>query len=141
MVAQAYRHFNGTLIAGLQQAVDLAPPSPREKLTAFITASFSSPNLDQDVLTAWVVFWGLYRHSKNIQRVHDETYRAYLELLHTMLGDLERQAGQFTLGLRLAAIGLTALLDGLWLEWCLDPETFKPEEAVALCEAWVERLR
>jgi len=42
--------------------------------------------------------------------------------------------------LRFAAIGLTALLDGLWLEWCLEPSAFKPAEAVALCEAWVEDL-
>jgi hypothetical protein len=42
--------------------------------------------------------------------------------------------------LRLAAIGLTALLDGLWLEWCLEPGTFRPAEAVALCEAWVQSL-
>lgn len=140
LVAQAYRHFNSALVAGLQRAVDLAPPSPRERLGAFIKASFSPPNLDQDVLNAWVVFWGMYRHSKQIQRVHGETYEAYLELMHTMLADLEREAGKLSLSLRLAAIGLTALLDGLWLEWCLDPDTFKPEEAVALCEAWVTRL-
>jgi hypothetical protein len=42
--------------------------------------------------------------------------------------------------LRLAAIGLTALLDGLWLEWCLEPASFRPAEAVALCEAWVDNL-
>jgi hypothetical protein len=40
----------------------------------------------------------------------------------------------------LAAIGLTALIDGLWLEWCLDPDNFAPREAVELCEAWVDRL-
>ena len=82
----------------------------------------------------------MYRHSKEIQRVHDETYQASLELMNSMLEDLEKEAGKFTLGRRLAAIGLTALLDGLWLEWCLDSDTFKPEEAVALCEAWIERL-
>ena len=140
LVAQAYHHFNSTLIAGLQHAIKDAPPSPRERLSAFIKASFSLPNLDQDVLNAWVVFWSLYRHSKPIQRVHGETYKAYVELVERMLADLEKEAGRLSLSLRLAAIGLTALLDGLWLEWCLDPETFKPEEAVALCEAWVARL-
>jgi len=37
-------------------------------------------------------------------------------------------------------LGLTALIDGLWLEWCLDPDNFAPCEAVELCEAWVDRL-
>jgi TetR/AcrR family transcriptional regulator, transcriptional repressor of bet genes len=43
--------------------------------------------------------------------------------------------------LRRAAIGLTALIDGLWLEWCLEPGVFRPREAVALCERWVGSLR
>jgi hypothetical protein len=72
--------------------------------------------------------------------VHDETYGGYVELLRGMLADLASEPGNGGFDLRLAAIGLTALLDGLWLEWCLDPANFRPAEAVALCEAWVERL-
>jgi hypothetical protein len=45
-------------------------------------------------------------------------------------------AARSPVDLRLAAIGLTALLDGLWLEWCLEPAAFRPAEAIALCEAW-----
>ena len=37
-------------------------------------------------------------------------------------------------------IGLTALLDGLWLEWCLDPGSFRPKEAATLCDDWVDRV-
>ena len=39
---------------------------------------------------------------------------------------------------RLAAIGLTAIIDGLWLEWCLSSETFSADEAILLCEQWVD---
>jgi hypothetical protein len=51
-----------------------------------------------------------------------------------------RGPGAQPVDLRLAAIGLTALLDGLWLEWCLEPGTFRPTEAVELCEAWIASL-
>ena len=59
-----------------------------------------------------------------------------------MLADLGASAPRAcrSFYLRLAAIGLTALLDGLWLEWCLDPGTFRPAEAIALCESWVDSL-
>lgn len=30
--------------------------------------------------------------------------------------------------------------DELWLEGCLDPEDFRPKEAAALCESWVDKL-
>lgn len=140
LVAAAYRHFNDQLVGGLRDSVSRADGSPRARISAFLEASFSPPNLDPDVLTVWVVFWGLYRHSRPIQRVHDETYGGYVELLRGMLAELAREPGNGGFDLRLAAIGLTALLDGLWLEWCLDPANFRPAEAVALCEAWVERL-
>ena len=37
-------------------------------------------------------------------------------------------------------IGLAALLDGLWIEASLNPRTFKPATAVALCEDWTNAL-
>ena len=150
LVAAAYRYFNNELVAGMLAAVAGAADSPRDRLRAFLTASFSPPNLDAEVLAVWVVFWGLYRHSRLIQRVHQETYEDYVRLVRGMLAELMKEARgngsrgkaarPATADLRLAAIGLTALVDGLWLEWCLEPGTFRPAEAIALCEAWVESL-
>jgi len=37
-------------------------------------------------------------------------------------------------------IGLTALLDGLWLQLCLDPTSIRPKDATALCNDWVDRM-
>jgi TetR/AcrR family transcriptional repressor of bet genes len=140
LVAEAYRYFNSELVGTLRQAVAHTPGAAREQLSTFFKASFSPPNLDSEVLAVWVVFWGMYRHSREIQRVQSETYHGYLDLLRGMLADLERESGSLRFSLRMAAIGLTALIDGLWLEWCLDPDSFEPHEAVELCEAWVERL-
>ncbi len=152
LIAAAYRHFNNKLVGGLQAAVERAANSPRARLRAFLEASFSPPNLDPDVLAVWVVFWGMYRHSPLIRRVQRESYRGYVRLLHAMLTALLPRAAAVRRrhahrrraarpDLRLAAMGLTALLDGLWLECCLEPGAFRTAEAVALCEAWVDSLR
>jgi TetR/AcrR family transcriptional regulator, transcriptional repressor of bet genes len=152
LVAAAYRYFNDELVGGMQAAVARAPGTPQARMRAFLEASFSPPNLDADVLTVWVVFWGLYRHSRLIQRVQRETYQGYVQLVRGLLADLLQQARArggrearrpqrpAAVELRIASIGLTALLDGLWLEWCLEPGTFRPAEAVALCEAWIASL-
>ena len=152
LVAAAYRHINSELVLGMQAAVARAGRSPQARLRAFLEAWFSAPSLDADALAVWVVFWGLYRHSRLIQRIHRETYQGYVSLLRGMLAELlpqprtarSRRAGRSgaaaPVDLHLAAIGLTALLDGLWLEWCLEPGTFRPAEAVELCEAWVAHL-
>jgi AcrR family transcriptional regulator len=152
LVAAAYRHINSELVLGMQAAVARAGRSPQARMRAFLEAWFSAPSLDADALAVWVVFWGLYRHSRLIQRIHRETYQGYVSLLRGMLAELlpqprtarSRRAGRggaaASVDLHLAAIGLTALLDGLWLEWCLEPGTFRPAEAVELCEAWVAHL-
>ena len=155
LIAAAYRHFNAELVGGMQAAVARAGTSPQARMRAFLEAWFSAPSLDADALAVWVVFWGLYRHSRLIQRVHRETYQGYVNLLRGMLAELlppgrapRRARGRQgvrsvptpAVDLRLAAIGLTALLDGLWLEWCLEPGTFRPAEAVELCEEWVAHL-
>jgi len=93
----------------------------------------------------------MFRHSRQIQRVQRETYQGYVDLVRGMLADLlqaararaarpKRAPQGTTLDLDLAAIGLTALLDGLWLEWCLEPGTFRPAQAVAMCEEWIASL-
>jgi hypothetical protein len=41
---------------------------------------------------------------------------------------------------RVAAISLTALVDGLWLELCLDRTTFTPQEAQAMVADAMERV-
>ena len=152
LIAAAYRHFNAELVGGMQAAVARAPDSPHARMRAFLEASFSPPNLDADVLAVWVVFWGMFRHSRQIQRVQRETYQGYVDLVRGMLADLlqpprasrtargRRGTPSAAADLDLAAIGLTALLDGLWLEWCLEPGTFRPAQAVALCEEWIASL-
>jgi len=140
LVAESYRHFNAQLDEVIRRHVERAPAAPRARLRALFEAVFSPPNLDKDVLTVWIVLWGLYHHSPAIQKVHDAAYGGYVELLKELLADLQKESGRFRMNLRLAAIGAQALLDGLWLEWCLDPANFSPQEAVALCESWVDSL-
>ncbi|HEV7715519.1 MAG TPA: TetR family transcriptional regulator C-terminal domain-containing protein [Steroidobacteraceae bacterium] len=139
LVAEAYRHFNAELNKAVRVSVERAG-SPREQLRALFRAVFAPPNLDRDTLTVWIVLWGLYHHSPEIRKVHEEAYGGYVELLRELLTQLQKDCGKFRLSVRLAAIGAQALLDGLWLEWCLDPENFSPKEAVALCESWIDSL-
>jgi len=61
-----------------------------------------------------------------------------------MVGKLEGLLGDAgARDTRLAAVALTATVDGLWLELCLDPATFGPDEAAQIIghalESWLER--
>ena len=140
LVAESYRTFSRRLTTNFEAAVEAAGIEPRARLRAFFNAVFSRPNLDPQVLTAWVAYWGMMQVSPEMRAVHDEEGRGYGDLLGRLLSDLAGERGQARPDLRLAIIGLTALLDGLWLEWCLDPDSFRPKEAAALCDEWVDRV-
>ncbi len=79
-------------------------------------------------------------HSPEIRAVHDKTYGKYRSILESLLGQLAESGATPPFRLRPAAIALSALLDGLWVELSLSPTTFKPREAIALCEDWVNAL-
>ncbi|WP_208534967.1 TetR family transcriptional regulator C-terminal domain-containing protein, partial [Pseudomonas aeruginosa] len=56
------------------------------------------------------------------------------------LRQLAEEGGWADFDAELAAISLSALLDGLWLESGLNPATFTPRQGVQICEAWVDGL-
>jgi len=88
----------------------------------------------------WLVFWSMVAHSPEIRAVHDRTYDQYRSILESLLGELAKSGAAPQFKLRPAAIALSALLDGLWVELSLSPSHFKPREAIALCEDWVNAL-
>ena len=140
LVAESYRAFSRRLAQSFEAAVEKAPREPRARLRAYFDAFFSSPNLDPQVLTAWVVYWSLVQVSPEMRAVHQEESGGYGEVLGRLLSDLARERGRTPGDVQLAAMGLTALLDGLWLKWCLDPESYRPKDAAALCDEWVDRV-
>lgn len=111
--------------------------SARQKLSFFIQETFGDAVLQRKILRAWVVFWSMIDRAPQIKAAHDssnQAFRVFLEQSFTELGTDHA----VTPSPRLAAIGLTAIIDGLWLEWCLSSDTFSSDDAIILCEQWVD---
>ncbi len=141
LVAEAYVTAAGELLDALRLEVEAAPQDdPRARLSAFVRGSFSGQVLNPELFRIWLAFWSLSTRSPKIQEAHDATYGDYRRLLERLLTDLARAEGPERFDPRLAAIGLSALLDGLWLEWCLNATTFTPEEGIAMSERWIDGL-
>jgi AcrR family transcriptional regulator len=140
LIAAAYEKVALGITRQLLDVTQAAPPSPRERLTAFFRASCSPSILDPGLLGVWVVFWSMIRHSPIMQQAQRHTFAQYRSVLECHLNDYAAEIGVAGTDMRLSAIGLAALLDGIWLELCLNPQTFSAEEGVRLCEAWIDGL-
>jgi TetR/AcrR family transcriptional regulator, transcriptional repressor of bet genes len=140
LVAETYRATGKQIAAVLDEALAAAGPSAEARLHAFIETSFKPPLLNADLLAVWLAFWSLTRTDPEIHAIHAKVYAGYRRLLETMIAELARE-NRIVIETRQAALALTALLDGLWLEHCLDPKTFSGAEAAAIAHRWVDGLK
>lgn len=136
LIAATYAHTGARVDAALAAAVAAAGTSSRARLEAFVTASFTAPIADPELLATWIAFWSMVRARPEIAALHDEQYSGFRSQLERLLADADVAPAE----LRLRAIELTALVDGLWLELCLSPLAFTAEEAATIARAAVARI-
>ncbi|THD77650.1 MAG: TetR family transcriptional regulator [Phenylobacterium sp.] len=137
LLAEAYRQAVSRVDDILDGAAQAAGEDPERRFLAFLAASFSPAIVDPDLLWAWLGLWGVVRRDPDAATAHAQTFAAYRARLERLLGDLARARAR-ALDVRPSAIALSAMLDGLWLELCLDPASFTPQESVEMVRAWVD---
>ena len=136
LVAATYAQVEARVTTALDEAVAAAGPEPRARLEAYVCASLLPPIADSDLLSTWIAFWSLVRARPEIAALHDEQYGRFRAGLEALLAD----SGVSAAALRRTAIAITALVDGLWLELCLSPETFAEGEAAAIARSGLSAL-
>ena len=136
LIAATYRWTGQRLSQALEQAVDEAGPDPRDRLLAYLTASFRPPIASPELLATWLGFWSLTKTDPVIARKHQEIYADYRGGIERLIAEYRPEMSDA----RLAAVALTALVDGLWLELSLGSAPFTTDEAAALAEKWLDRL-
>jgi AcrR family transcriptional regulator len=140
LIAETYEMLALSLQESIRAQSENNRASARERLSLFFRASFAPELLDPQLFNVWVVFWSMVAHSPEVRAVHDRTYGQYRTMLENLLKQLMSAGLAPRFKLRPAGIALSALLDGLWVEQSLSAATFKPGEAIATCEDWVDAL-
>ena len=134
LIVETYRETGARVQRALDAAVQANAANPRDRLLAYLSASFTPPIAEPSLLATWLAFWSLSKTDRRIAAVHAEIYAHYRAGLETQIEEIK--PGDH----RLAAIALAALVDGLWLELSLGDAPFSPEEASALAEKWLDAL-
>ena len=134
LVAATYRHIGGAVTDALTAAVDAAGDDPRARLVAYVTASFRPPVTDDALFGSWIAFWSLARGTPGIAAIHDTLYAESRQAMERLIAACPGAPADP----RLAAVALTALVDGLWLELSLGNPPFSVDEAHALARAAID---
>jgi AcrR family transcriptional regulator len=108
-----------------------------ERLRDIIDASVSPHAFSRSQFKAWLALWGEIANDERLQELHRRRYQIYRQGLAEVLRATAK-ARQRTLDADGLATASVALIDGLWVEWGLDPQGLSPEEAKAACYGLIE---
>jgi AcrR family transcriptional regulator len=129
LVAAAYEFHSQLLGEATKEHLADAGDDPTERLSAFFRIGFDPRFLNEEYITARFLFWGLAQTDPPVAKVHNEINTRY----RRDLGELLEGAVGPTPDRDALVFSLSALLDGLWLEWILDARGFDPEGVVSAC--------
>ncbi|RED52290.1 TetR family transcriptional regulator C-terminal domain-containing protein [Aestuariispira insulae] len=137
LVAQAYLHLTSKLNERVESfLLDQAQP-PESRLEQLFLHILTEEWVSDEILGVWVAFWSLQRSDERLSNLHRVYNREFRDLIGKVLEELAAER-EIKTNIRLAAISLSSLLDGLWLELCLDPDGFSAQEGIAICRSWLD---
>ncbi len=135
LIAATYRQASERVGEALAEGVRVAGSDPRARLAAYVCGNFRPPVMDGDLLATWLGLLGLTKSMPLVAAAHAETYAAFRAGIERLLIACAVPGEP-----RLLAVAITALIDGLWLELCLDDSVFTPEEAIGIATRWLDTL-
>jgi AcrR family transcriptional regulator len=138
LLIETFRHLCDGISEQVRKAEREGPDSPIDRLKATPRAVFSPPAFDAVNRLAFLEFWHEIRQNKVMRDIHRDLYAGYRRRVAKMFREAAHDAGT-TIDARNAAIGLLALLDGLWLELSLDDTSFTREQAMRISDLYIDQ--
>ena len=132
LIAESYKYLSKRFLDNFQASINSKSDNPLAALKVFFQKTLEPDNLGSNFLRVWLSFWSLTLTQPALKDAHRETYRQYIISIEDMLSRaFELNSQQVDAKkVKMLALGIYSLLDGLWIECCLDPDTFSPEEGL-----------
>jgi AcrR family transcriptional regulator len=137
LIVEAYRTLTQEYHGNLRGVLTGPAESAEQRMRSFFDAYFRNPATAEERVGAYIAFWSLGRTDPTIQRIQRATYRRLRKSLAPALNEVARDRG-VRIDAEQVATGLVALLDGFWLDMCIDPKRFSREKTSAACWNWLE---
>lgn len=111
--------------------------SPVDVLVALIESNFDDASSKQANLRAWLAIWGEVATNPVLRSLHRDRYSAYKQRVKNSMQAIIAER-QLKLDADAVARQLIAMIDGLWLEYCLHSDSFLLSDARADCYRFLE---
>jgi len=105
---------------------------PEDALRTLIEKNFNPIMFKPEYLSIWLGFWSVIPKTPELKKLDRALYSSDLKIFENLFEKLASKR-KLKVNPRLEAIGLMSLMEGLWLQWCLDPKSFSVAEAREIC--------
>lgn len=112
----------------------LADASTEARLRAIVEGNFDETQVHNAAMKAWLDFWSSSMHQPQLNRLERVSSS---RLFSTLAAEFRREIPRDKA--RLAAYGLAALIDGLWLRAALSGKPFNPDAARTLTTQFIRQ--
>ena len=114
-----------------------AGPSAAAKLDAMIEAEFHPATSSRKRVSAWSAYWHESRSNSQYQKICDGIEERYYEYACALLRALIEERGLHDIDVETLALGLNAMMDGLWLDLQVHPASFSRGQAKRTCRTFL----
>lgn len=134
LMLSTYQELTDQLREETRKFLEVQGGSPEDRLLAIIRSSFRGQIFNEFILTTWLGFWGAAVSSEQLRALNKKLYADYRKELESVFKAIGKENGT-QIDAKSAALTITALIDGFWLEWALDHKAFSSKKAEKCCIA------
>ena len=132
LLAEVYEAAYAPMLAAIAPRPDGTPLSLPELIARIFAAERSTPQ----ALNVWMALWGAMAGNPGLKDAHRRKYGEYRATVAAAIA-IHRGTAEKADELAASVIGL---VDGLWLEHCIDPDGLPPAAARAACLRMLDPL-
>ncbi len=111
----------------------LTGAEPKRRIQAIVEGNFDPTQTSEAAMKTWLAFWASSMHQPNLNRLQQVNDRRLYSNLSYEFGRVLNKADA-----RMAAKGLAALIDGLWLRSALSNEQFPVKDALKITNEYID---
>lgn len=123
-----------------EKALQKAGDSSAERLASLVKVDFHRSVCDRNKLAVWFAFWSETKSRPTYRKLCAERDRGYDEKLLQLCTDIINEGEYTSIDPEMAARGLAALNEGLWLDMLVSPRKMSRKKALRISMAYLSHL-
>ena len=138
LIAAAFLDLMQTITESVRRSQQRCDDNPVSQLKAVPRTLFSPKIFTEINRGAFLTFWHEIRFNPTVRRTNSDIYRDYLKEMDGLFEQASKDLN-VPIDAACAALGLIAMIDGLWLELSINNKGFSRKKAIDLCCSYIDQ--